>query len=87
MRTTIDRFGRIVVPKELRERFGLQPGTEIDIDEHDKEIVIKQAAQESPLQDEDGVLVFAGQSAGDITGSIGRLRESRLQKLSAGVIR
>lgn len=46
MRTTIDRFGRIVVPKSLRERFGLQPGTEIDIDAHEREIVIKQAAGE-----------------------------------------
>ncbi len=37
MRTTIDRFGRIVVPKSLRERFGLQPGTEIDIDAHERD--------------------------------------------------
>jgi len=86
MKTTIDRFGRIVVPKSLRERFGLQPGTEIDIDEHEREIVIKQAAQESPLQDEDGVLVFAGKATGDIASSIRRQREKRLQKLSSDVV-
>ena len=33
MRTTIDGAGRIVVPKKLRDRLGLVPGTEIEIDE------------------------------------------------------
>lgn len=86
MRTTIDRFGRVVVPKELRDRFGFQPGTEIEIDEHDREIVLKQADQAAPLQDEDGVLVFAGKAIGDISGSIRMQREKRLQKLSSGLV-
>lgn len=33
MRTTIDKAGRIVVPKQLRDRLGLVAGTEIEIDE------------------------------------------------------
>lgn len=33
MRTTIDKAGRIVVPKRLRDRLGLVAGTEIEIDE------------------------------------------------------
>ncbi len=86
MRTTIDRFGRVVVPKELRDRFGFQPGTEIEIAEHDSEIVLKQADQATPLQDEDGVLIFAGKAIGDISGSIRMQREKRLQKLSSGLI-
>lgn len=33
MRTTIDKAGRLVVPKELRERIGLQPGeVEVTVD-------------------------------------------------------
>ncbi len=86
MRTTIDRFGRIVVPKELRDRVGFRPGTEIDIAQHERELVIKQVSQESPLQDEDGVLVFAGNATGDITGNILRQREKRLLKLSSGEV-
>ncbi len=30
MRTTIDRAGRLVLPKELRDRVGLRPG-EVDV--------------------------------------------------------
>ena len=31
MKTTIDAAGRLVIPKELRQEAGLQPGTELDI--------------------------------------------------------
>jgi AbrB family looped-hinge helix DNA binding protein len=31
MRTTIDKAGRLVVPKELREQLGFTPGTELDL--------------------------------------------------------
>lgn len=31
MKTTIDRAGRIVVPRPIRDKAGLTPGTEIEI--------------------------------------------------------
>lgn len=31
MRTAIDRTGRVVIPAALRARFGLVPGTELEI--------------------------------------------------------
>jgi AbrB family looped-hinge helix DNA binding protein len=31
MKTTIDRAGRVVIPKALRERAGLKPGGEVEI--------------------------------------------------------
>lgn len=83
MKATIDKFGRLVVPKGMRERLGLRPGAELKIEEHEREIVIKQVEQESPLRIEDGVLVFAGTALGDITESVHRHREERIKKLSA----
>jgi len=35
MRTTIDGAGRVVIPKDLRERLGLTGGTEIEVSERD----------------------------------------------------
>ena len=33
MRTTIDKAGRVVIPRELRERIGLRPGeVEVEVD-------------------------------------------------------
>lgn len=77
MKTTIDRFGRIVVPKEMRKRFGLVPGAQVRIDEHDEEIVIRQVSERSPLVVEDGLLVFDGEAAGDLTSWVRKVREDR----------
>ena len=35
MKTTIDSAGRVVIPKVLRERAGLQAGTEIEVNLRD----------------------------------------------------
>ena len=40
MRTTIDRAGRIVVPKAMRESLGLARGGEVEIGLEDGQIVI-----------------------------------------------
>lgn len=44
MRTTIDRAGRIVVPKAIRERLGLRGGAELEIVERDGMIEITPSA-------------------------------------------
>jgi AbrB family looped-hinge helix DNA binding protein len=82
MKTTIDRFGRLVVPKTIRERLGLRPGDEIEIEEQDNRIVLKNVEERYPLQVEDGVLIFSGTASSDLLVSVTRHREERLSKLS-----
>ncbi len=84
MKTTIDRFGRVVVPKEMRQHFGLAPGVAVEIDERDQEIVIRQVAGYPPLQTEDGVLVFTGEAAGDIASWVRKVREDRNRNIFSG---
>jgi len=43
MKTTIDRFGRLVVPRALREAAGIAPGTELEIRATDGRIEIEPA--------------------------------------------
>lgn len=81
MKTTIDRFGRIVVPKEIRKHFGLAPGAAVDINERGQEIVIRQAAEHPPLQLEEGVLVFTGEATEDISTWVQKVRENRHVKM------
>lgn len=39
--TTVDSRGRIVLPKEIRERLGIAPGTAVEIYEDDGRVVIE----------------------------------------------
>ncbi len=84
MKTVLDRFGRIVVPKEIRQRLGLKPGTEMEIDEHGSEVVLKRIGNETPLKLEDGVLVFTGSATADLMEAIRTHREERLTKIASG---
>lgn len=40
MRTTIDRAGRVVIPKSIRDQLGLRGGTELEIREQDGRVDI-----------------------------------------------
>jgi AbrB family looped-hinge helix DNA binding protein len=44
MKTTIDSAGRVVIPKELRERLGLTGGQEVEVVERNGLIEIEPAA-------------------------------------------
>jgi AbrB family looped-hinge helix DNA binding protein len=44
MRSSVDAAGRVVIPKEMRERLGLRRGRPIEIRERDGRIEIEPAA-------------------------------------------
>jgi AbrB family looped-hinge helix DNA binding protein len=44
MRTSVDAAGRVVIPKELRERLGIRRGRALEIRERDGRIEIEPAA-------------------------------------------
>ncbi|MQA75394.1 MAG: AbrB/MazE/SpoVT family DNA-binding domain-containing protein [Solirubrobacterales bacterium] len=61
MRATIDKAGRLVVPKQIRERLSLEGGAEIEIEVVDGRIEISRPFRDEPLvETEDGLLTFAG---------------------------
>jgi AbrB family looped-hinge helix DNA binding protein len=44
MRTTIDKAGRVVIPRSIRERAGLTPGSELEITEDETGIRLERVA-------------------------------------------
>ncbi len=60
MKTTIDKAGRIVVPKALREAVGLTPGTTVDISEYGDGLHLAVGGRTGRLVEEDGLLVATG---------------------------
>ena len=57
MTITIDRAGRIVVPKRLRERFNLVAGTELEISASADCLQLRRVDAEPALVRKKGVLV------------------------------
>ncbi|WP_267616556.1 AbrB/MazE/SpoVT family DNA-binding domain-containing protein [Gordonia bronchialis] len=73
MRTTIDSSGRLVVPKELRDRIGLTPG-DVEITVSGSALVL-QPVPTDELIESDSLLVLRG---GGPDLSIDDIRELRL---------
>ncbi len=85
METTLDRFGRVVIPKRVREDLGLQPGAVLQIKQDDRKIFMELVQEEPRLVVKKGVLVFQGTATGDIEGAIKDHREKRLSKTGSGI--
>jgi AbrB family looped-hinge helix DNA binding protein len=64
MRTTIDRAGRIVIPKPIREDAGLAPGTEVEVQLRDGRVEIEPVSVPRRLVRRRGRLVLEPQ--GDV---------------------
>ncbi len=60
MQITIDRLGRIVVPKKVRDRFHLVAGTALELDVESDGIRIRPVDQEPSLLRKQGVLIHHG---------------------------
>jgi AbrB family looped-hinge helix DNA binding protein len=81
--TTIDSFGRVLVPKAIRDRLGLEPGSVLEMEDSGTEIRLK-PVRESPLLVKKGkVLVYAGKASGKVLEAVKAHREARLKRLSA----
>jgi AbrB family looped-hinge helix DNA binding protein len=56
----IDKSGRIVLPKPLRDRLGLRPEMMLEVKECADGLVLRPTAQRPPLREIDGLWVHQG---------------------------
>jgi AbrB family looped-hinge helix DNA binding protein len=56
---TLDRAGRVVLPKNLRDELHLSPGDTLDLTVHGDEVTLRPRRSSSPLQKKQGVWVFS----------------------------
>ncbi len=81
METTLDKFGRIVIPERVREHLDLTPGTVLEIEAIGEDVVLKPVREEPQIPDKDGALVFTGSATGDLLEALKRHREDRSRKI------
>ena len=60
MELRIDKAGRIVVPKPLRERLGFKPDTELEAVEQPEGVLLKRVEQRPSMVKVDGLWVHQG---------------------------
>jgi len=76
----LDKAGRIVIPKPLREALNLEPGDALELDRAGDEITLRPVRGSGPLTKEQGVWVFrTGQplTAAVTDEVLERIREER----------
>ncbi len=79
MEATVDSVGRIVLPKQLRERMGLVAGSTVDVSVYGDGLHIAPVGRTARLVEEDGVLVAVSDTQvtdEDVFGLIDSLRHS-----------
>lgn len=81
-KVTLDRAGRVVFPKPLREELRLSAGDTLHLESEGGRITLLPARTKPALRKEHGVWVYPGEAGGaSIPEVIGRQREKRLREL------
>jgi len=81
MVTTLDKFGRVIIPKRIRERLGINFKSSLNIAEDGERIVIELAREKEPVVDRNGILVFTGNLELSKSDLIKSDRNKRMHKL------
>jgi AbrB family looped-hinge helix DNA binding protein len=81
--TEIDKAGRLVVPKKMRDALHLVPGTRVTFHQDGETIVLRPEHQGGGLVEEDGLLVWTSDVpvTFDILEEIERGRTERMQDI------
>ena len=61
MTVQIDKAGRIVLPKRIRERLSLRPGSSLSVEEGPDGVLLRPLEQRISLVENAGMLVHMGQ--------------------------
>lgn len=79
---TLDKTGRVVIPKEIRDELHLEAGATLEIDSDGRAITLRPQRASSPLRKERGVWVHDGSSmtASEAEALLAEARRTRDQQ-------
>jgi AbrB family looped-hinge helix DNA binding protein len=77
MEVPVDELGRIVVPKHVRDAFGLVPGSAVDISQEAGLQLTRSGRTARLVEEEDGAVVAEGGTVVDDRIVFGRLDDGR----------
>ena len=77
---TLDKAGRIVLPKPVRDELHLSPGDTLDLSVEGEQMMLRPRRSSSPLQKKQGVWVFSTGKpmiSDETAETLRRIREQR----------
>lgn len=86
-RVQIDGAGRLVIPKEIRERYGFRSGYTLEMEDTGTEVILRPAAEsEVILRVVNGFPVFEmpraeGTDSSDIAAEVAQDRDGRVRRI------
>jgi len=63
MNVTLDKAGRVVIPKRLRQQLHLAPGGTLELESEGHSVTLRPVRPQALLKKEHGVWVYQGESA------------------------
>jgi AbrB family looped-hinge helix DNA binding protein len=82
MKITVDRAGRIVLPKPVHDKTRLTPGSTLELESEGEHIALRAVRPQAALHKEFGVWVFQGASTDEsIPDLLQESREKRMREL------
>ena len=86
MNVTIDKAGRIVIPKQVRQRLGLRPNSELELRDHPDGVLLAPMESGPSLVRIKGLLVHRGRAeeGADLNRVLESVREERIQRIIKG---
>lgn len=73
----IDKAGRVVLPKEIRQRFHLLSGDKLSLELISDGVILHASMARPSLSEQNGLLVHEGEAVGDLLYAVDSDRASR----------
>jgi len=81
----MDRAGRVVLPKSVRDQLQIEPGEALELESFDDRIVLRPLRGNSPMRKKEGLWVFrSGETLtpSTVDETIRKVREERIKHVS-----
>jgi len=84
MTIKIDKAGRIVLPKPVRDRFRLRPGSDLELEERPEGVILRPVEQQPSMIQKKGIWVHLGKAPRgfDWASAVDSFRDERLKETS-----
>lgn len=80
MHLTVDKFGRVLLPKTVRDDFALTPGSSLEIEELSNAILLRPVPSgEEYFKKDGGVLIYTGAALERVEQAVSDQRKSRIR--------